>query len=497
MIFELIRLEFLKSFRSTSFAKSVMVAIFLGFLAVMLLGYLLLAGIFLSRILQALAEGQDSIQVLNSGLIFFFLVEFMYRYFLQKLPVIELESLLHLPISKRKIMNILLGRSFFSPLSIIAIILFGPFAFTEIADQFGTSGAISWLGTVVFISWTLHWFMLWFKQKFEDSLIGVVIVFAVLVLGGGSTYMGWFNLGEIVSPIFTSAMSSFIPMITGLLLCVVGYFMAFNYYLNNAYLEDLAAEEEVRFVNQSVGFFSRFGKAGEFANLEWKLIIRHKKSRTFLMLSAFFLLYGMIFYDNPQYNDTGNGGFSFIFIFVGVFITGIFMIQYGQLFLSWNSGYFDFFLNRGDGVKNLVRGKYLVMLSISLLCFLLSIPYIYFGWKFLLIHLATFLFNAGVMIHLIIYLALWKPKPMDLNKGAMFNYEGVGAAQFLMIIPMMVAPYAVFVPFALLFNSYAGLVALGTLGVIGILFFNKLSTININRVLKNRYEISSSFRQEL
>src|SRR5690606_8590048 len=130
MLFELIRLEFIKSLRSTAFAKSVMVAIFLGFLAVMLLGYLLVAGIFLSKILEELAEGQDTIQVLNSGLIFFFLMEFMYRYFLQKLPVIELESLLHLPISKKKIMHMLLGRSFFSPLSIIALILFTPFAFT-------------------------------------------------------------------------------------------------------------------------------------------------------------------------------------------------------------------------------------------------------------------------------------------------------------------------------------------------------------------------------
>jgi hypothetical protein len=32
---------------------------------------------------------------------------------------------------------------------------------------------------------------------------------------------------------------------------------------------------------------------------------------------------------------------------------------------------------------------------------------------------------------------------MDLNKGAMFNYEGVGAAQFLIIIPLMAGPYLV------------------------------------------------------
>jgi hypothetical protein len=46
-------------------------------------------------------------------------------------------------------------------------------------------------------------------------------------------------------------------------------------------------------------------------------------------------------------------------------------------------------------------------------------------------------------------------------------------------------------------NEYAGLLALGIFGVIGIFAFHYLSQFSINKVLYNRYEISSSFRQEL
>jgi hypothetical protein len=495
MIFELIRLQFLKSFRSTAFAKSAMANIFLGFLILLLLGYVFGAGIFLPRIIGTLAEGQDPIVVLNSYLVFFFLGEFMYRYFLQTLPVIELESLLHLPIGKGKIISMLLIRSFISALSVIAILLFLPSAFQIIAPKYGTSGAVFWTGSIVLTSWSLHWFMLWFKQRFEDGLIGIIVVFAVLALGAGSSYMGWFNLGELTKPIFDYALTSPIPMAALVLLMIGTFVLCRRFYLDNAYLEDLAAEDEIRFVGQSIGFFSRFGLAGELANLEWKLIIRHKKSRTYLMLSALFLLYGLIFYTNPMYQSE-DGGISAIFIFVGVFITGIFMIQYGQQFLSWNSGNFDFFLNRKDGVEALVKGKYLLFISISVICFLASIPYVYFGWNILFVHIATFLFNIGILIHVIIYLALWKPKPMDLNKGAMFNYEGVGAAQFLIIIPLMAGPYLIYLPFSLLFNDYIGLLALGISGIIGIFAFKPLSQININRINANRYEISSSFRQE-
>lgn len=496
MILELIRLQFLKSVRSTSFAKSLIAGLILGVLAVLLLSYVLLAGLFLGKILEQIAVGQDALQTLNAGIIFYFLAEFIVRYFLQQLPVIELENLLHLPIGKKKIIHMLLVRSFISPLSIIALLLFTPIAVQELKPAFGVSGVIGWLGTLLFLSWSLHWFILWFKQRFEDSLVGVLIVFAVVIVGGGSTYMGWFNLGGFAQPFFELAVHSYIPFVLVACMAIAAYYMAYSYYLKNAYLEDLVKEEELRFLNQNFGFLARFGLAGEMANLEWKLIIRHKKSRTFLMLSVFFLLYGLIFYDNPSYLSE-DGGFSNLFIFVGIFITGIFMMNYGQLFLSWNSANFDFYMNKKGGVEALVLGKYLILIAISCLFFLLSIPYVYFGWKFLFIHGATWLFNIGVSIHLMIYISLWKPKPMDLNKGAMFNYEGVGAAQFLMMIPLMGAPYLVFLPLSHYFNDYVGLGGLGIVGVIGLFAFKQLSSINIRRVEAQRYEISSSFRQEI
>ena len=79
----------------------------------------------------------------------------------------------------------------------------------------------------------------------------------------------------------------------------------------------------------------------------------------------------------------------------------------------------------------------------------------------------------------------------------MFNYEGVGAAQWLMVIPMMVLPYLIYLPFSFLVSDYAGLIALSVCGILGIIFFKPLAKLNVQRVMQNKYEISSSFRQEL
>lgn len=136
MMLQLIKLELIKTMRSTSFAKSVLVALFLGFLAIILLSYLLLLGLFLKEIIEKGLEQADAFEFLSANLVYFFLIEFMYRYFTQQLPVIELERFLHLPIKKSRIINFLLLRSFISPLTLIAVLIFTPFAFKEIMPRF-------------------------------------------------------------------------------------------------------------------------------------------------------------------------------------------------------------------------------------------------------------------------------------------------------------------------------------------------------------------------
>jgi hypothetical protein len=495
MVATLIKLELLKRIRSTSFARSLTIGIFIFFLAFLLLSYLFLFGLSLNHIVKNILGQDDPVFFVNSCLLYFFLLELIYRYFIQQLPVITLENFLHLPIPKSGIIHFLLLGSFISPLSIVGLLLFGPFAMTEIKYTFGSVPAYIWLGSIMLTSWSIHWFMLWFKQRFEDNIPAMLLVFTGLLLSIGASYYGYYDLGAFFEPVFTFALESAVPVFLLIVILVCSYFLCFAFYRQNAYLEELSEEENLSFANHSFGFLSKFGLAGEMANLEWKLILRHKKSRTYLTFCLIFLLYGLIFYNNPLY--LSEHGFSYIFIFVGTFITGIFMLQYGQLFLSWNSPAFDFYIYQRNGLKALVKGKYLIFAGISCLCFLLSLPYVYFGWEILWIHLATFLFNMGITMHLVIYLSLWKPKPMDLNKGAMFNYEGMGISQFLMIIPLLMGPYLIFLPFALWISDHAGLVALGIAGLFGILAFPLILTKIQTAVAKKRYEISSSFRQEL
>ncbi len=494
MVLQFIKFQWRKVIRSVSLSRSIVAGLFLGFVALMVLGYLFLLGVMLNTVITEGLGVENAIYFLNVHLFFFFLFEIGYRFMFQKLPVIELESFLHLPVSKSKIIHYLLVRSFLSPFNIVALLLFTPFALSEIGAAYGATTAFYWLATLILISWTLHWLMLWFKQQYGNKIVGLLIIFVLLGGGIASAWYGWFNLGVILQPVFASSLQNIIPFMVMIALFIASYYLAFSFYKRNAYLEDLSDEEDISLAGSTGGFFSRFGLTGELADLEWKLILRHKKSRTYFFISGLILFYGLIFYGNDAYATTD--GLAFFFIFVGVFITGGFILQYGQLFLSWNSSYFDFYLSQRRGAEELIKGKYLLFTAVAVLSFLLTIPYVYYGWNILFLHLATFLFNMGITMHLMTYLALWKPKPMDLSKGAMFNYEGVGIAQFLMLIPMILVPYIIYLPVALIFNWKAGLLALAGTGLLGIIFFRKLTNLAVKQLLNNRYKISASFRGE-
>jgi len=183
-------------------------------------------------------------------------------------------------------------------------------------------------------------------------------------------------------------------------------------------------------------------------------------------------------------------------LFVAIFITGIFMINYGQFLFSWQSNHFDFTLTRPVSLAQVVESKYWLLCGITVICFVLSIPYVYFGWHILLTHLAAALFNMGVNVFVIMNLAMWNPKKIDLTKSSMMNHQGVGAAQWVMGIPVLLSPYLFYLPFSIAGYPTRGVVAVGLVGIIGLVFRTKLLSLTTKRLQERRYAIAAGFRKD-
>ena len=183
-------------------------------------------------------------------------------------------------------------------------------------------------------------------------------------------------------------------------------------------------------------------------------------------------------------------------IFVGIFITGIFLSNYGQLLLSWNSNFFDKVVTSKLAMRTYFESKYWLFFVTSSAAFLLSIPYVYFGWKVLIINLACYLFNIGVNVFIIFYFSMRNPKRIDLSKGASFNYEGVTATQFILILPVLLFPILLVLPFQMLGIPYVGIGLLALAGVSGLIFKSVWLRAIEKRYKTKKYMLAAGFRQQ-
>jgi hypothetical protein len=479
--------------RSASFSKDTTTLVFTAILGLMMFVYALALGLTLDIIIIKALEQSDAIGFLNSLLLYYFAFEFIMRYMMQNLPVLDVQPYLHLPMKKSGIVHFLLIRSAIHLLNVLPWIIFLPFALKVIAPAYSIPTAIIWALVLWVTSMTIHYLVVLFKKALDDNIFGILILLAVIVTLGAADYYGWFRLSDISAAIFNSILTQPLFAFVPLVLIGVAYGVCYKFFRQAMYPEEISYQRtNASGVTQDLSFLKSFGLIGEMINVEVKLILRNKRPKNILYLSAFFLLYGLIFYTNEKYMD----GMSGMLLFVGIFITGIFMINYGQLLFSWQGGHYDFTLTRPVSMRQYVESKYWLLSVVTIVCFVLSTPYLYFGWKILFVHLAMMLFNMGVNVFVILNIAMWDPKKVDLRKGVTFNYEGVGLAQWIMSIPILAGPYVFFVPFSMMGKPEFGIVAVGLAGIVGIIFRRKLIDLTTKRLTDRKYKIAAGFRKD-
>lgn len=478
-------------FRSSSAGREMAAKVMLGFIALLVVGYLVALGFVLERIIVNGFKQTDPISFLNGLLVYYFVGEFITRYFMQSLPALDAQPYLHLPVARRHIVNFLLCRSVVHVINVFVFLLFTPFALNAVADAYGTLQAWTWLISLWLVSLLNHFLVLLFKKNVSHSAWGLVVFIVASGALAAADYFDWLSLSTLSEKAFNTALHGYTSAGVLILLVVLLYFIAYRYFIDRLYPEELSAQENEGFQSANLVFLRNFGLPGSWIKVELKLIFRHKRTREVFLMNVFFLLYALVFYKlikNPAAYGT--------FLLVGIFSTGIFAANYGQFLFSWQAKHFDFTLTQPASIRKFVESKYWLLVTATGLWFLFSIPFVFFGWIFLLTNFVSTLFNVGINIFLIMNMAMWAPKRIDLTKGGTLNYEGMGAAQWVMGIPFIACPYIFFLPLSLAGYPIMGLVAVGVAGLMGIVYHKKLLAYTSRRLFNMRYAIGANFRKD-
>jgi hypothetical protein len=477
--------------RSVSFERETAVAVFLGIVAFMMVMYCLIMGFALDSLITKTLGQPDSISFLNSLLIYYFLSEFIIRYMMQGLPALDVQPYLHLPIRKSTMIHYLLVKSLGHILNVLVFLLFAPFAFKVVAAKYGISIGWSWLLTLCLFSLAVHYLFILFKKKLDDTIWGILALVGIISFISAADFFGWFKLSTLSLPLFSWAFQGYFLFVFAFLLVGILYWVNFKFFLSSMYPEELSLTRENIFSDQKdIAFLKNFGAIGDWINLEVKLILRNKRPRSLLFVSFLLLLYGLVFYNRD------NAGGAWIYFFVGILITGAFTMNYGQFLYSWQGGHFDFIVTRPISLRQYIESKYWIFGIVTIAYFVVSIPYVYFGWNVLLINTIMTLYNIGVNTIVIMNIAMWEPKKIDLKKGTTLNYEGMGAAQWLMSLPVLIGPYLFYIPFSIAGYPTIGLVTIAFVGILAIVLRPYLLDLTAKRLLERKHTIAAGFRKE-
>ncbi len=475
--------------RSNLWQRNRVINIILGVFLFVIFAELLALGYYLDDIISQLITKYPVEIVVNRGLIYYFLVTFIFRFLLQELPTLEVAPLLHLPLKKRSISLYLNARSLFSFFNFIPFFLFLPFAIKYMAPLFGAEKATFWFLSLFLFELTSNYLLIWFKRQFTAKpviifiLIGIVAFLFLLEkfhLFSLSVISEWFFAAVIRHPLWIG-----LPVTTALIF----FWKNYRLNLNHLYLEDLSkGKKQGENISARFSGLESYGRTGALMLNEIRLLFRNKRSKSVLYMSPVLLLYGLFYYPNPNHGNVS-------LLFIGIVVSGAFMIPYGQYIMAWESRQFDFILANNISFYEYFKAKYYILVIPTLFVFLLSTPYLYFGSHILWVNTALFFYNIGINSLLLLFTASFNRKRMELEKGQMMNYQGIGINNFLNAIPLLLFPWLLFVGYQSLFNENIAIWLMLITGLAGLLFHRFFIRFAVKFFLKNRYKIAAGFRE--
>ncbi|MCA1758154.1 MAG: DUF5687 family protein [Bacteroidales bacterium] len=474
--------------RSAYFGKNMAAKGVLIFLAIYFSLTALVLGFSLSMLLAEKFPDQSLVSAFNSIILMYAGTDLILRIFIQNLPTFGFQPFLVLPVKKRRIARYMLNKSLFHFFNILPFFLVLPFLFTSAIKELSVINLLAWFSGLFFLILINHFLAIYLKWRTnEDDRF----FYGLLALAAGAFALNYFGIVDFAGAFgkfFGWVIHNPISVLLFPAAVVLLYFLNQQYILNRFYPDELTENKKQASV-RDFSWLARVGEYGRMLSLEVKMILRNKRPRTSAIMSVLFIFYGLLLY-----KDNGEEISDFILVFGGMFMTGIFSMSYGQFFPAWHSRYYPLLMTQNVKMKEVLQSAFFLMAATNVVFYLLSLGYMFISPKVLYIHLAVMLYNVGVNSFVIFALGLNSRKSIDLDSRGMFNYQGMGATQWLIAFPILFGPMAVYGIMVLLFGKITAYLILGSLGLVGIILHPRLIDYFTKHYLRRKHRMIAAYR---
>ena len=487
--------------RSPQFGQRLAMRILGAFIGLYFLLNLLFVGYFLPLILEKSNPGANIPELVNQYILHFFLALLLVRYFMQKMPAVQLQTFLALPVRKSRLILAYFALLGLHAFNFVPIIVALPLWVQKILPAYPIAQSLLWLTGILLLSLASAALVLLVKIFAFDR----PLIFATFLL----IVVGLFMLDQLPVLAILPALSSgvFDQLLVGNWFVLLGLatgssiivLVLFRILHNQLYLSE-GKSSRSRNNCESIKIKSaRFGKIWLLLKVELRLLWRNRVPRASLL----FVFVSNIVVLGILYQETTRPNWSFFTILfmsmLGIGQTSI--IPYGSALFSWEGRHFDGLLVRSFFSSEFINSKLsLLITAFSIPIFLFSLLFIKIKSEYVIFVLAVFIYAASWLTFSLVYAGFYHRRAFALNGSIMATggWQGKTVWNLLKVL-IFIIPYGFFVS---TFEPSAGfnsiktvIICLYILGFFGLLAFPWWRKILINTFQQQKYAMAEGFRQ--
>ncbi|WP_373719577.1 DUF5687 family protein [Bacteroides heparinolyticus] len=452
-------------------------------------GYLIFFGTMLAFAMQD--EATEPYHILNSGLMFVLVLDFVTRMPFQKTPTQEVKPYILLPVKRRRLIDCLLLRSGLDLYNLFWFFFFVPFAVITVTRFYGVAGVITYLlGIWLLMLVNNYWYLLCrtlMGQRFWWLLLPAGVygaIAAVMFIPDNSPVFDFStDVGEgyIQGNPLTFA---------GTLAVIACFYLTARHVIGRMVYNEINKVEDTTVQVKSLSeyrFLERYGQVGEYMKLELKLLLRNKICRRAIYSAGGVVI---MFSVLIAFTDTYQGGMKSFLVMYNFVLFGILFLS---TIMGYEGNYIDGLMSRKESIYALLQAKYTIYTCGQIIPLLLMIPAIVMGKVTLLTCLSWFFFIPGFVYFCMFQMAVYNNKTVDMNNTMTQRNMGTGMQNLISLAAFGLPLILLYTLQALFDESTVAVIFI----FIGIAFIatSRLWLRNVyHRFMKRRYRNMEGFR---
>ncbi len=426
----------------------------------------------------------------------FLLIDFLFRFVVQKTPAMLVKPYMLLPLPRRSVVETFLFTSLLSGYNWMWLALFLPYTFIIYC---GGASLVTSL-TVLLSGMTLilanSQFYLLVRTLIARSLLWWILPVVVYGLFIGSLLipaMADLPISDTMDDVFDSlAEAAAHPLMLLLCLAILGGLLWINRATQYRFaLEEISREQKAPAGLKNVSqfkFLENFGLSGEYLKLELKSIMRNKAIRASVIasLTLIVVLTLIIAYTNI-YDGRMMLNFWCFYCFAIYGMTTLIKVMMPE------GNYIDLLLTHDENILKLLYAKYYFHVAILFVPLVLIMPAIIAGKFSLLMVVSYMLLSSGFLYFLLFQMAVYNKQtlPLDAKITGKTNLET--GFQLVISLTSMFSPLVIVSVLVLLFDEQTAYITMAVIGAALTLAHPWWLRNIYNRMMKRKYRNLEGF----